>query len=114
MTVEVEIHESGEGEPEERTGEDEPQDEVVGFAEADGVVDFARPGVKAVLWWAGGCNHLDVVEVQTSIEMVDCRESGKTDEADEAGCTEWMLCCSCLSATILPSYITPFNSTHSF
>lgn len=59
VAVEVEVHEAGEGEPEERAGEDEPEDEVVGFAEADRVVDLASPGVEAALWRAGGYCHVN-------------------------------------------------------
>jgi len=41
---EVEVGEAGEGEAEEGAGENEVKDEVVGFCEAEGVVDFAGKG----------------------------------------------------------------------
>lgn len=59
VTIEVEVCETGEGEPEECAGEDKVQDEVVGLAEADGVVDLADPGVETVLWRTGGYDHGD-------------------------------------------------------
>jgi len=70
VAVQVEVHETGEGEPKKRAGEDEPEDEVIGFAETDGIVDLAGPGVEAVLWWAGGCCHLGIAEVGVSMICV--------------------------------------------
>lgn len=59
MAAEIEVHKPGEGEAEECTGEDEPEDEIVGLAEAEGVVHLAGPGIETVLRGACRCNHCD-------------------------------------------------------
>jgi hypothetical protein len=53
-SIEVEIFETGEGEAEEGAGGDEEEREVVAFAEAQWVVDFARESDKGI-WrlWGG-------------------------------------------------------------
>ncbi len=61
-SIEVEIFETGEGEAEEGAGGDEEEREVVAFAEAQWVVDFARESDKGIwrLWgWSEGCHLVD-------------------------------------------------------
>lgn len=50
--VEVEVLEAGEGEAEQGAAKDEPEDEVVAMGEADGVIQLAGPGYKAVSRWS--------------------------------------------------------------
>lgn len=57
MLVEIEVHKACEGEAEESSCEYEPEDEVGGFAEADGVVYLAGPGIEAISWGTCGCSH---------------------------------------------------------
>lgn len=56
---EIKVHETGESKAEECTSEDEIEDEVVGFTEADGVVDLTDPSIGRVFGWADRCNHGD-------------------------------------------------------
>lgn len=56
---EVEVHEASECEAEECAGENEPQNEIVRFAEAEGIVDATGPGVEGVFWRTGWCGHSD-------------------------------------------------------
>lgn len=57
ITIEVEVHEAGQSKAKESAGEHEVENEVVGFGEADGVVDLAGPGVEGVLRRTGWGDH---------------------------------------------------------
>lgn len=56
-SIVVQILESRQCETEESPFEDEPQDEVVPFAEADGIVNFPSLSHEGICWWSVALCH---------------------------------------------------------